>query len=222
MQFPGRHLVVFAHPDDETAYFGGLLLAELGERADLICVTDGNFEGRGAERQSQLHRACEMMKVRSVRCLEYADHPLLHLPVDEIGRELRRRVKEQGYSAVFTHSPHGEYGHFNHMDVSLAAHEAAADLVPVYSIADMLFPDSRVALTREVYEKKIEILASIYFQELRSAWRTLRPQASEGYVRLDLEEVRAIHGLCTSGQRPRDEVVPHYRPFLRFLDQPWK
>jgi LmbE family N-acetylglucosaminyl deacetylase len=222
MQLPGDHLVVFAHPDDETAYFGGLLLAEIAERADLICITDGNFEGRGSARQAQLRRACELMKVRSVECLDYPDHPLLHLPVEEIGRELRRRVQERGYRAVFTHSAHGEYGHFNHMDVSLAAHEFLADLAPVYSVADILFPDFQIALAREVYEKKIEILSSIYFSELRDGWRTVRLQAYEGYVRLDPDEARAIHRLCTAGERPREDAVPHYRPFLRFLDQPWK
>jgi LmbE family N-acetylglucosaminyl deacetylase len=221
MRFPGDSLVVFAHPDDETAYFGGLLLAEIAERADLLCVTDGNFDGRGVQRRAELTRACEMMKVRSVECLGYTDHPMLHLPVEELGAELRRRVQERGYRTVFTHSAHGEYGHFNHMDVSFAVHHHLADLVPVYSVADMLFPDFQIDLTREVYEKKLEILSTVYFDTLKDS-RGMRPLPYEGYVRLDPDEAHAIYRLCTAGERPSAEAVPRYRPFLRVLELPWK
>jgi hypothetical protein len=222
MNFSDDNLVVFAHPDDETIYFGGLLVAEIAQRADLLCVTDGNWGGRGIERRAQLARACESMQVRSLECLGYTDHPVQHLPVAELGTELRRRVEERGYRSVFTHSAHGEYGSFNHMDVSFAAHQYLTDLVPVYSVADMLFPDFQIELTREVYEKKLEILSSIYFDELKNTWRRLRLLPYEGYVRLDPAEAQAIYRLCTAGERPSDEAVPRYRAFLRFLDQPWR
>jgi LmbE family N-acetylglucosaminyl deacetylase len=222
MQFPGDNLIVFAHPDDETVYFGGLLLSGIAGRADLVCVTDGNYRGRGAERREELARACEALEVRSVECLGYTDSPVLHLPVEEIGAELRRRVQERGYRAVFTHSAHGEYGSFNHMDVSLAAHQHLCDLAPVYSVADMLFPDFEIELTRQIHEKKLEILSTVYFDELRPVWRQMRLLQYEGYVRLDPEEGRAIHRLCTAGERPSEGAVSRYRPFLRWLDQPWK
>ena len=54
MLFSGDNLVVFANPDDETTCFGGLLVAQIAERADLVCVTDGNFQGRGVERRAEL------------------------------------------------------------------------------------------------------------------------------------------------------------------------
>jgi len=222
MLFSGDNLVVFAHPDDETTCFGGLLVAQIAARADLVCVTDGNFSGRGVERRAELARACEMMKVRSVECLGYLDNPMLHLPVEEIGADLRRRVQDRGYARVFTHSAHGEYGHFNHMDVSFAVHHYLSDLVPVYSVADMLFPDFQIELTREVYEKKLEILSTVYFDEIKRDKRGMRPLPYEAYVKLDPDEARAIHRLCTAGDPPDAEAVPRYRPFLRLLELPWK
>jgi hypothetical protein len=162
------------------------------------------------------------MGVREVDCLGYPDNPVLHLPVEDLGVRLRERVQERGYQAVVTHSPHGEYGNFNHMDISFAAHEYLSDLVPVYSYTDMLFPDFEVRMTREMYEKKVHIMTSVYFEEIKDNWRKLPMLPYEGYVRLDRAEARAIYRLCTDGVRPREDEVPRYRSVVRFLDQPWK
>ncbi len=72
-------LAIMPHPDDETIYSGGTLcgLARAGQRVHLVVATDGaggrGGPGLGSRRAAELIAACEVLGVRSVRCLAWAD-----------------------------------------------------------------------------------------------------------------------------------------------------
>ena len=47
-------LLVVAHPDDETIFFAGVIQSKRDLPWHLVCLTDGNADGRGKERHLEL------------------------------------------------------------------------------------------------------------------------------------------------------------------------
>lgn len=72
-------LAITPHPDDETIYSGGTLcgLSRAGQRVHMVVATNGaggrGGPGLGSRRAAELIAACEVLGVRSVRCLAWAD-----------------------------------------------------------------------------------------------------------------------------------------------------
>nr|AGE95113.1 hypothetical protein ECU08_0300 [Encephalitozoon cuniculi] len=52
---PGRYLLLIAHPDDESMFFAPSLLS-LGGDIDILCLSNGNKEGKGKEREKELRK----------------------------------------------------------------------------------------------------------------------------------------------------------------------
>lgn len=215
----GESLVVVAHPDDETFYFGGLILAELGPRADVVVVTDGDFAGRGAERLRRFGEAAGRLGARSAVSWGYADQRLFHLPVEEIEARLRALGGSGPYRSVFTHSPHGEYGHLQHMDVSLAVHRAFDGVLDVWSVADRLCVEHAVVLDRARFEAKAQVLTATYGDELRAVWPLAPLTGVEGFTRVGRDEAEAIHELCTTGEQPEPGRLKAYAHLREHLDR---
>lgn len=209
-------LVVVAHPDDETLYFGGLLLAFDG-RADVLCVTDGDFEGQGEARRAALVAAARALGARRAEQWLHADHPARSLPVDDIVAELCALQDARAYDAVFTHAPHGEYGHINHMDVSIAVHRAFAERAPVYVIAGLLLPHLRVPLCAEAYAAKVGVATSVYLGEARKARAITPPLGDEAFTRLSLAEAERVYAHCAEGEPLDDADLDAYRPCAPLL-----
>jgi len=207
-------LIVTAHPDDETIYFGGLLLANPG--ADVVCITDGNFAEKGAVRQQAFHGACGRLGVRRSECWSYPDNPVWHLPVEAITARLT--AFDCGYRAIYTHSPHGEYGHINHMDVSLATIRAFGDRTRI--CADRLFASELVTMDFDAFARKMAVLREYYASEIDHAWKVISLSRSEGFAEISLAEAEAIHEMCTGGEAPDLSVLrlyAHLAPFLAAL-----
>lgn len=214
-----RPLIVVAHPDDETLFFGGLILALAG-RADVLCVTDGNFKGNGDERREALRRAAKVLGVHELLQWAYHDHPAQSLPVEEITAALVELQAKRNYDCVFTHAPHGDYGHFNHMDVSIAVHRAFDGGAPVYVISGLLHPHLRVALTPDAYERKLAISTSVYLDELRNARLFAVQTADEGFTRLSREEAESVYSHCAEGQPVEESALAAYRACFALLRTP--
>ncbi|AFN83444.1 hypothetical protein EROM_080220 [Encephalitozoon romaleae SJ-2008] len=52
---PGRYLLLIAHPDDESMFFAPSLL-NLKGNIDILCLSNGNKEGKGKEREEELRK----------------------------------------------------------------------------------------------------------------------------------------------------------------------
>lgn len=209
-------LVVVAHPDDETLSFGGLLLESEGA-CEVVCVTDGNHEGDGDARMRDCRRACEALGVERFDCLGFEDDPAVSLDVEAITAALRDRYAQRWPQRVFTHSPHGEYGHFNHIDVCLAVHRAFAGHDQLYVIAAHLYPELRVQLRPDSYARKLEILRLHYAAECRKCWRMMMTLADENFLRLPASEVEAVHALLMDGEPLSPGQAPHYHDLLPLI-----
>jgi hypothetical protein len=62
---PGRRLLlVTAHPDDETMFFGPVLLGRSGhQQISLLCLSTGDADGQGETRRKELAAACDKLGI---------------------------------------------------------------------------------------------------------------------------------------------------------------
>jgi LmbE family N-acetylglucosaminyl deacetylase len=199
MKAPYRLLVV-AHPDDETIFFAGALQSKRDLPWHVVCLTDGNAEGRGAERHQEFLAATRLLGAKEATQWEYKDMQREHLPVDEIAARLRELPAPR---EIFSHGPLGEYGHLHHQDCSLAVHRAFPKLV-IYSPAWNCNADFVVKLTVAQFRKKTRAFAEIYNKETSRFINILPNMPVEGYRRFSSKEVESLAGYLRCGQ-PLDE-----------------
>lgn len=211
-------LLVVAHPDDESIFFGGLLAETARTQAwHVVCVTDGNGEGRAAERALEFQKACQLLGVARCEQFDFADSPGERLDVDRL-QSLLEKLKSQEFERVYTHGVIGEYGHKHHQDVCVATHRAfATTSIPVFSNAYNIFPDETVRLSERAFRLKSEVMWSVYKKEVRRFLNILPAHAFEGYARVSLGEVNAVYRHLANGDMLELESLKHYRWMYEYL-----
>ncbi|KAK9810618.1 hypothetical protein WJX73_004842 [Symbiochloris irregularis] len=114
-------LLVTAHPDDECMFFGPTLqsLRCQAVLVQLLCLSTGNAEGRGAERSVELVRACEALQVdrRDINILDdlkFQDGQSCVWSPDEVAAAVDRQLQQHEYDLVLTFDDYGVSGHSNH------------------------------------------------------------------------------------------------------------
>jgi LmbE family N-acetylglucosaminyl deacetylase len=134
-----RLLLVFAHPDDESAFAAGVTCrtAAEGGRVALCTATSGNSgkvgdppmcarEHLGAVRQAELMDACRVLGVSTVRVLGYQDRALAVAPPDTIRRQIVEVIRAVRPQVVITFEPNGSNLHPDHIAISRFASDAVA------------------------------------------------------------------------------------------------
>jgi hypothetical protein len=195
-------------------FFGGLILS--GPSFDVVCVTDGNADGSGAEREKHFQKACRALGVNKFTLLKMPDIfnqrldvNLLHNKLSEVGK----------YSKVFTHSPLGEYGHPHHQDVSFATHSAFKNKCSVFSVAYNIFPDVRIKLSLQQYKKKTAILWNIYSGETKRLINYLPARSEEGFTEISFKEVEALYSYLTHKGPINPSAIKTYRWLVPYLQE---
>ncbi len=125
-------LAILAHPDDETLGIGGALAlyADQNIETHLICATRGQRGWFGAEednpgeealgkiREKELYAAAEVLKLKSVKLLDYMDGDLDQADPAQIIPEIAARIRTIQPDVVLTFDPFGVYGHPDHIAIS--------------------------------------------------------------------------------------------------------
>lgn len=192
-------LLVVAHPDDEAIFFSGVLLTKRDLPWRVICLTDGNADGRGKERHAEFLAATKLLGVKIAEQWDYRDLFGTRLPVDEIATRLRSLPLPK---EIYTHGPLGEYGHAHHQDCCLAVHRAFPKL-KIFSPAWNCNADFSVQLTPAQFKKKSIAFADIYRKETERFLNILPNMPVESYRRFRADEVEALTGYLRR-ERPLD------------------
>lgn len=111
----GRTLLLTAHPDDESMFFGPLLYRT---RPRILCLSDGGFDGLGKTRRGEMLRLCKSLDI-SCSILGYMDNNRWEIP--RIIKDLAEHVLAHGVRTVMTFDEHGVSGHHNHTSCFYAA-----------------------------------------------------------------------------------------------------
>lgn len=208
--------MVVAHPDDETLFFGGLIMSKPDENWRIIVATDGNADGRGADRKQELQQACRHLGTDNVVQLSFPDVYENRLDVERLQAELQKH--SENVTQVYTHGPIGEYGHPHHQDVSFAVHNLFATKVPVFSPAYNHFPEQRVLLSKAQFDKKFQIISEVYKGESARFMHLLPVTWEEGFSRVAISEVTSIYKYLSGQTKERPKKLVKLKHLNGFLD----
>jgi LmbE family N-acetylglucosaminyl deacetylase len=166
-----RLLGVFAHPDDEVFCAGGtlarytaegatatVLTATRGEAGQIRDATVATRDTIAAVREAELRRACALLGVGEVRCLDHVDGTLAQVPVEVLTAEIADAIERFEPHVVITFGDDGAYGHPDHVAISVATTRAVLgsprdDLRLFHSH----FPRSRLLLRERLARWLIEL-----------------------------------------------------------------
>jgi len=129
-----RLLCITAHPDDESASFGGTLLhyAERGVETHVLCLTPGQAaKNRGnaksdeelaAVRRGEFEAGCRILHVTHAKVLDYPDAGLAYVNFYKAAEEITLYMRSISPQVVMTFGPEGAVTtHPDHTMVSLFA-----------------------------------------------------------------------------------------------------
>lgn len=204
-----RALVVFAHPDDETLFFGGTIASRPEVCWELVCVTDGGPRAR--ERAAELQRAATALGASKLYQLEFADDPNQRLNATRLEEALKSLGE---FDEVYTHGALGDYGHPHHQDVCLAVHRAFEGHEALWSVATGVLPERVTSLSAQAYATKSHIMRDVYEEEHRRFMLALPVTSSEGFVRLSLAELESLHAYLSGQTELKEEAVRVHRDLL--------
>ncbi|CAB3407751.1 unnamed protein product [Caenorhabditis bovis] len=115
-----RVLLLIAHPDDETMFFAPTIRALLqsGHRVFTLCVSNGNFYGKGSIRSRELCLAVSRLGISAsdLTCLDYDEFA----DGDNWNRQnlsyvVMRHVEVLAVDAIISFDNYGVSGHKNHI-----------------------------------------------------------------------------------------------------------
>ena len=160
-----RNLIIVAHPDDESIFFGNWL-SKNAENTKVVCVTGGYDEVRKSE-------FLKAMGILGIEDYEIWDYRFSLSPLEDfssIYSDMQGLRFSEKWDCVITHSRYGEYGHIQHIEV----HDMVVDVfrgirIKVFSISSNPIPNQDLEfkiLLNRAYESQYrtgfeEILASL-------------------------------------------------------------
>lgn len=209
------NLVVVAHPDDETIFFGGTILQNSKKsKWKVVCATDGNADNDGARRKKQFESACKLLGVKDYDWVGLPDRYEQRLDTNSLEAFLR---KLPAPSTIYTHGVLGEYGHPHHQDVSVAVHRAFAGHKNLFSVAYNSFPEKVTQLSEAEYKRKAKILTDVYGSETSRFLNLLPVTFTEGFQRLSLREVEMLYDYFTGNSDLSLKALRRYPWLEEFL-----
>lgn len=207
-------IIVCAHPDDETLFFGGLIQQNRTLPWLVACATDANADGMGKKRHQDFLKACKSLGVQETVFFDLPDIFDRRLDLTRLRQKLEELPPAK---VVYTHGPVGEYGHPHHQDISYAVHQFYVKKARVFSCAHNAFPDRLVRLTKAQYEKKCKILSETYGSETQRFQNILPCTFTEGFCEYSMTEVEAIYRYYSQKVLPPEGVLKKHKWLRSFF-----
>lgn len=134
----GDVLLVFAHPDYEAMFFTPLLhyLQANGIAAHLLCLSTGNYDGKGETRETELYASAAYFGILA-RSVKIVNHPELQDGMNKVwSLNVIKNIVEDylqktgSISTIVTFDGHGVSAHPNHIAVHSAVRLTKAGMLP--------------------------------------------------------------------------------------------
>lgn len=211
-----RPLLVVAHPDDESIFFGGMLSRFRHLKWTVLCLSDGNAEGRGDDRHAEFLQACKKLGVKKALHWNYSDNFPHRFPVDLIEKRLSEIEKP---TIVFTHGIVGEYGHAHHQDTCYVVHKYfSKQKIPVWSAAYNSFGTDAVNLTSKEFSLKARVLLEIYRLETFRFLNILKCSQLEAFHRVPFKIVEGLYEWILDENKKLPSSLGPYKDLKPFLN----
>lgn len=120
------HILVIAHPDDESMFFVPTLrsLKARGETFWILCLTTGDYDGLGTIRSKEMQQAGVLLGAeKTIVCDTLRDHPTQRWNVEEVHRQIQNMLSKGlddnntwSRLILITFDECGVSGHINHID----------------------------------------------------------------------------------------------------------
>lgn len=179
---PKLHILVIAHPDDESMFFIPTIraLQQAGETLWLLCLTTGGYDGLGKQRTKEMNQAANLLGFS--KCIvqnidEIQDHPTQRWKISDVVQAIQKSIlKHQEaivkyQSLVFvTFDEMGVSGHFNHMDTYLGVQHfiSSPKSIPTHMEAWQLESQANPIVKYIPVLSWIYLLLSLIFLRFRS------------------------------------------------------
>ncbi len=195
-----KALVCIAHPDDEALFFSGLIATKKYDWT-IVCATDANADGLGAERKKRFQKSCRLLGIKKYIYFDFPDVFDQRLNIDEFIQKLQDLNKENQFDLVFTHGILGEYGHQHHQDVCYSVYTSFSKKTKIYSVAYNTFPEMRIALSQKIFNLKTQLLWKVYAEDTKSLLHFLPATSDEGFIQIEAREVNEIYHFLTGKKK---------------------
>ena len=125
------HVLIIAHPDDESMFFVPTLRALQDETVWILCLTTGDYDGLGKIRSKEMLQAGQLLHAEKVLvCDNLKDHPTKRWDIEEVKTQIHTTLKTALGSTkmstsisqslrrlvLITFDQYGVSGHINHID----------------------------------------------------------------------------------------------------------
>ncbi|XP_050543547.1 N-acetylglucosaminyl-phosphatidylinositol de-N-acetylase isoform X2 [Daktulosphaira vitifoliae] len=116
------------HPDDECMFFGPTI-KELTKNSNvqvyLMCLSDGNYEGKGTIRISELYKSCKILGMKEENILvckngNFLDNPNVYWETTILADKISEHAEKLGVDILLTFDNYGVSGHRNHISIYMA------------------------------------------------------------------------------------------------------
>lgn len=115
-----RCLLVVAHPDDETMFFGPTISSLLSKHSKIyvLCLSTGDFYGLGDTRKTEMFNACGRLGITSsnVTIMDIGDmKDGQKWETEKLARIILQYIEKLSADIVITFDQHGVSHHINHI-----------------------------------------------------------------------------------------------------------
>lgn len=211
-----KNVLIVAHPDDEVLFFSSIL-ESFAQEVHVICVTDGNADGRGVQRKEEFKRALNEFGVNSFQMLDLPDAYNENIPQERLEENLRTILKNvDGH--VFTHGPFGDYGHPHHIQVAYTVHKLVdknkifTPNVLEFTNAHTFIPDKDL---ESVWERKLKVFTEVYALEYERFVTLIPARFKESFLLSNEETTGILNYLQEDTPLP---ILNQWKPFKKSLE----